>query len=135
MIPTEDADAETSQPHGPAVADSETLLRAIVPRAAAVWLPGGVPSSAIFSHPKFSADIERLTTLAAVVDRWDGGNGVVAFSAGAARELGFRAHHEPEHGNDAHANVYSDAPPAERKRQARKLAASATCRAKARPIS
>jgi hypothetical protein len=46
-----DAPADALPGRGPAVADAETLLRAITPRAAAVWLPNGVPSSAIFSHP------------------------------------------------------------------------------------
>lgn len=132
MTPNDPPADQLSQ-RGPAVDDSETLLRAITPKAAVAWLPNGVPSSAIFSHPKFSADIERLTTLQNIVDRWGGGNGVVAFNAGYARSLGFHAHHEPEEGNDAHANVYCDHSPNERKRQARKLAASCQIRVQPSP--
>ena len=69
------------------------------------------------------------------MNRWDGGNGVVAFNAGEARSLGFSAHHEPEDGNEAHANVYCDHPEKERKRQARKLAALCQVRCLPSPVA
>jgi hypothetical protein len=107
---------------GPAVPDDDTLWRVIVPAAAAVRFPNGVLSSAAFSFPVFSADIARLTTEDQALARWPTGSGIVAFDCGAARQVGFDARHEPEHGNAAHANVYSDFSNSERKRRARQLA-------------
>jgi hypothetical protein len=109
-------------PHGPPVPDEDTLYRVIVPAAAAVWFPGGVLSSAAFSHPVFSADIARLTTPDQTLSRWPAGSGIVAFNCGAARAIGFDARHEPEDGNGAHANVYGPPGTKERKRHARRLA-------------
>lgn len=109
-------------PHGPPVPGEETLHRVIVPTAAAVWFPNGVLSSAAFSHPVFSTDIARLTTPEQTLSRWPTGSGIVAFNCGSARDIGFDARHEPEEGNAAHANVYSDFPTKERKRRARQLA-------------
>ncbi len=107
---------------GPPVPDEDTLYRVIVPTAAAVWFPNGVLSSAAFSHPVFSTDIARLSTPEQTLARWPAGSGIVAFNSGRARALGFDARYEPEHGNDAHANVYCDSPTKERKRRARQLA-------------
>jgi len=109
---------------GPAVPDADTLWRVIVPAAVAVWFPNGVLSSAAFNYPEFSVDVERLTTRDQTLARWPAGSGIAAFGCGAARGIGFDARHEPEHGNDAHANVYADFPPNERKRRARQLAAA-----------
>ncbi len=99
------------------------MYRAILPAAVAVWLPDGKPSSAIFHHPKFSADIADKTTLPELAGRWPVGTAFVQFTSGVARTLGFSAHHEPEHGNDAHANVYCDHGTSDRKKKARALAA------------
>lgn len=118
---SDDAPAPTSS-RGPSVPDEDTLYRVIVPTAAAVWFPGGVLSSAAFSHPVFSTDIARLSTPEQTASRWPAGSGIVAFNAGKARAISFDARHEPEHGNDAHANVYCDCPTRERKRLARQLA-------------
>jgi hypothetical protein len=107
---------------GPPVPDEDTLYRVIVPTAAAVWFPGGILSSAAFSHPVFSTDIARLTTPEQTLTRWPVGSGIVAFNAGKARVIGFDARHEPEHGNDSHANIYCNCPTKERKRRARQLA-------------
>lgn len=99
------------------------MYRAILPAAAGSWLPGGKPSSAIFHHPKFSADIASKVTVAELAGRWPDGTVFVAFTSGIARTLGFATHHEPEHGNDSHANVYCDYPTNDRKKKARALAA------------
>lgn len=109
---------------GPPVPDDDTLHRVITPTAAAVWFPNGVLSSAAFSFPVFSVDIARLSSAEQTLSRWPAGSGIVAFDCGQARQLGFDARHEPEHGNDAHANVYNDFPANERKRRARQLAAA-----------
>lgn len=109
---------------GPPVPDADTLHRVITPAAAAVWFPNGVLSSAALSFPVFSADIARLSPTEQTLARWPPGSGIVAFLCGQARQLGFDARHEPELGNDAHANVYNDFPANERKRRARRLAAA-----------
>lgn len=109
---------------GPPVPAEDILHRVIVPAAAAVWFPNGVLSSAAFSFPVFSADIARLSTVGQTLARWPAGSAVAAFNCGEARAIGFDARHEPEHGNDAHANVYCDGPGGERKRRARRLAAA-----------
>lgn len=111
---------------GPAVPEEDTLHRAVLPLAAAVWFPNGVLSSAAFNYPTFSTDIARLATVEQSLARWEVGTGLVGFNCGTARGIGFDARHEPEDGNDAHANVYSDFAPKERKRRARKLAESCT---------
>ena len=111
---------------GPPVPDGEMLHRVIVPGAAAVWCPGGVLSSAAFSFPVFSADIAGLSEVAETLARWPAGSGIAGFSCSAARGLGFDPRHEPEHGNAAHANVYSSHSNSERKRQARRLASVCT---------
>ena len=97
-------------------------------------MPSGVPSSAMFHEPKFSADLERLADADELARRWSGGNGIVAFNCGNAREFGFDARHEPEPFgtdptaiNEAHCNVYCDiAGDNARKKKARSLAA--TCK-------
>lgn len=119
---TPDAPAEPPSAQGPPVADGETLLRAVTPGAAKTWIVDGRPTSAAFSHPKFSSDVFSLTNLAEFLARWPAGSQAVAYPAGAARRLGFDARHEPEHGNAAHANVYCDRPPSQRKKHARRLA-------------
>jgi len=115
------------------VPDHETLLRVVRPKAAAVWMKDGKPSSAMFSDdPPFSADLERLADMAEVIARWTGGNGIVAFDCGIARNHGFYTRHEPElfpnstEMNTAHCNVYGVAGTNDRKRRARALAE--TCR-------
>jgi len=114
---------EPPRERGPKVPDDERLYRAILPAAVPVWLPAGKPSSAIFHHPQFSTDIASKTTPAELTTRWPEGTAFTAFSCGTARTLGFSAHHEPEHGNDAHANVYCDHGTSDRKKKARALAA------------
>ena len=118
---TTDGDAGPNR-RGPEVPNDETLLRAITPNAASTWFPSGIPSSAIFSHPVFSTDVESLTTLEAMLNRWPPGSGIVSFSCGYARSIDFDARLEPEFANNAHANVYCDLPPNQRKRSARQLA-------------
>ena len=103
-------------------------MRAVSPGAVASWLPGGVPSSLMFAAPRFSADIERLTTLEESHARWPAGSAMVSFVAGDARVLGFVARHEPELGNAAHANVDSELGSSQRKKMARTLASKATVR-------
>ena len=122
---------EAPLPRGPAVSGAETLLRVVPPKAAHAWMPKGVPSSALFYKPAFSAEREHLADFAELAARWAGGNGIVAFGCQAARELGFDARDEPEpfaadspEINLAHANVYCDLPDADRKRAARSLAAT-----------
>lgn len=110
---------------GPAVPDTDTLYRVILPKAAAVWFPDGVLSSAAFNYPVFSTDAASLSTAEQTLARWEPGSIVIAFNCGEARALGFDARFEPEQGNDAHANVYCDHPPKERKRRARQLAEKA----------
>jgi hypothetical protein len=109
---------------GTPVPDADTLHRVITPAAAAAWFPNGLLSSAAFSFPVFSVDIARLSTPEQTLARWPVGSGIVGFNCGQARQLGFDARHEPEHGNGAHANVYNDFPTNERKRRARQLAAA-----------
>ena len=58
---------------GPAMPDADTLHRVIVPKAAAVWFPDGVLSSAAFNYPVFSADIARLSTVEQTLARWGRG--------------------------------------------------------------
>ncbi len=118
---------------GPAVPDADTLYRVIVPKAAAVWFPDGVLSSAAFNYPVFSADIARLSTVEQTLARWEPGSVVIAFNCGDARALGFDARLEPEQGNDSHANVYCDHPPKERKRRARQLAETCSLLAPPQP--
>lgn len=119
---TPDAPADQPPPKGPPVADGETLLRAVTPGAARTWIVDGRPTSAAFSFPAFSSDVLSRTTVPDFLARWPAGSQAVAYSAGVARGLGFDARHEPEHGNDAHTNVYCDLPANERKRRARRLA-------------
>lgn len=111
---------------GSVVPDGDTLFRVIVPKAAAVWFPNGALSSVAFNYPVFSVDVARLSTVAETLARWEPGSVVIQFRCGDARALGFDARLEPENGNDAHANVYCDHPPNERKRRARQLAALCT---------
>ncbi len=119
--PPSDPDAG---PHGPPVDAAEMLLRVIAAGAAALWIkPDGTASSLLFNPPKFSVDIESLSSVEKTLGRWPSGSGVAAFPAGGARTLGFDARHEPEHGNAAHANVYSDLGTSQRKKSARSLAA------------
>jgi hypothetical protein len=95
-------------------------------------MPGGVPSSAMFHEPQFSADLERLASMPEMIARWSGGNGIVAFNCGTARIHGFHTRLEPEpfrpdqpELNEAHCNVYSsEAKDKKRKNNARALAAT-----------
>jgi len=122
--PSDDEPAAATPVRGPQVPDEERLYRAILPAAVPVWPPDGKPSSAIFHHPKFSADIASLVTVAELVARWPAGTAFVLFTSGTARTLGFHAHHESENGNLAHANVYCDHGTGDRKKKARALAAA-----------
>lgn len=109
---------------GPPVPDDEHLLRGIV--RAEWWDPEtGHLSSAIFGFPRFSAFIAAIRTEAELLQRFRVGSGIVRFHCGTARSLGFDARHEPEHGDDAHANVYCGLGSAQRKRHARALVESA----------
>lgn len=99
------------------------MHRVVTPAAAGVWFPNGVLSSTAFSYPVFSADVASLSSVQETLARWPDGSGIVGFNSGQARQLGFDARHEPEHGNSSHANVYCTHPNNERKRRARQLAA------------
>lgn len=104
------------EPRGPAVPSDESLLRGI--RVPEWWdQQDEYVSPAIFGFPKFSSDIESMTTQDAALGRLPDGSGILRFNSGVARQLQFDAHHEPELGNDAHANVYRT----RRKKQARRL--------------
>lgn len=118
------------QGRGPIVPDTETLLRVVPPKAARNWMPAGVPSSAMFHEPQFSADLERLADIDELAARWSGGNAIVAFNCGLAREHGFSTHHKPEPfpnstaTNEAHCDVYGVEGKNDRKKKARALAAT-----------
>ncbi len=105
---------------GPEVSGQEALLRGIFhPNW---WDPDSkCLSSGVFGFPKFSAFVESLTDTYDLLQSFPDGSGTIRFNAGAARELGFDARHEPEEGNDAHANVYCDLSSSQRKKRARKL--------------
>ncbi len=121
MPPPSDPDAG---PYGPPVDDSETLLRVITPGALGSWIKSdGSASSLMFDPPKFSTNMESLTSVEDTLRRWPEGSRAAAFGAGVARTLGFFAHHEPEDDNHAHANVYCTFGSSQRKKAARALAA------------
>lgn len=83
-------------------------------------------SSAAFNNPQFSGDVESMTTIEDSIGRHRNGSGLAKFNVGAAKALGIECLHFPEHGNDAHANVYNDGTDNKRKGKARKLAKLAT---------
>lgn len=83
----------------------EWLIRAIVPDHFATAYPNGVVSSAPFRADLFSVDVESLTTHDAIFGRWPRGTVLFRFPCKKARDLGYTVFREPEHGNDAHANV------------------------------
>jgi len=97
---THDGEAEKQQ-----VAGSEWLLRAIPPSQYAATDAEGKPSSAPFKEDLFSVDIESMTSRDAIFGRWPRGTVLFRFLCKTARDLGYTVIHEPEHGNDAHANV------------------------------
>lgn len=100
----------------PPVAAAEDLLRGIV--VPEWWDPEqGVVSSAIFGFPKFSAYVASMKSSAALLEQLPDGSGVLKFNCGEARDLNFDALHEPEGGDESHANVYRT----RKKKQARKL--------------
>jgi hypothetical protein len=110
--------------HGPPVADDEHLLRGIL-RAEWWDSESGHLSSAIFGFPRFSAFIASMRSEEELLQRFRPGSGIVRFHCGTARLLGFDARHEPEQGDDAHANVYCNLKSSQRKRHARMLVESA----------
>lgn len=75
-----------------------------------------------FRDPKFSADVASLADAANPPQVFPDGWGFAEFLCGNAMALGYSAHLEPEHGNDAHANVYFDGSAGRRKTAARALA-------------
>ena len=89
-----------------------------------------------FDEPKFSVNVASLTTvpeskrqLCEDLGKPDGG--IVSFSSGRARELGFDAKLEQDeifHNNKAHAHVYYDGSRSSRKKNAiiRNLPGNAT---------
>lgn len=99
---------------------AEWLLRAIPPSQYAATDAAGKPSSAPFKEDLFSVDIESLTTHDTIFSRWPRGTVLFRFRCKTARELGYSVFPEPEHGNDAHANVRHVGNPGRSK--ARKLA-------------
>ena len=112
---------------GPQVQSHEELLRAIV-RPEWWNVVEDRPSSAVFSFPKFSAFIESKTTedhptrkLPVGSGQFPDGSGLLRFNSGTARELDFDARHEPEGGDDSHANVYCDLNSNQRKKRIRKF--------------
>jgi hypothetical protein len=67
-------------------------------------------SSGAFRAHVISVDIASRTTPLDSLRRQRNGRGVVSFSCGVARDLGFDAHDEPDPNfpdNIAHANMYS----------------------------
>ena len=114
-------------PWGPEVAADETLLRAIT--CPEWWDPDGrYLSSAAFGWPKVSVSVRsKVTDESVVLARFAPGTGLASFNCGKARELGFDAHEEPEHGLDDHAHLYShQLSSSRRKKQARSLADAVT---------
>ena len=114
---------------GPAVDANENLLRFIT--TPSFWVSAAQrPSSAAFDKPKFSVNIESLTSIAEhqrqltdVLKRPAGG--IVRFSCSAARALSFQAHAEIDDAypdNAAHAHVHDDGEDCTRKKRARSLA-------------
>jgi hypothetical protein len=110
---------------GPEVPGHEDLLRTIV--RPEWWDPDEQHlSSGIFGFPKFSAYIASMTSEDAVLGRFPAGCGMVQFNCGTARDLGFDARHEPEQGEQSHANIYCGHTGNKRKKQARALVEAAT---------
>ncbi len=104
--------AETTDdavPHigeGQPVPGAEWLIVVIPPDHFAVAFPDlRNPSSAVFRHELFSADIESLTTHLKISARWPPKSVLVRFKCQDALELGYTVTRETEHGNIAHANV------------------------------
>jgi hypothetical protein len=115
-------------PRGPEVPPHEDLFRCIF--LAQWWDPtDDYVSAAIFGFPKFSAFIASMTTEAAVLARFPAGSGMLMFNAGTARALGFDSRHEPEQGEESHANVYRT----KQKKQTRQLLQADTTRVTVRP--
>ncbi len=114
----------SSKPRGPQVPDGDDLYRAIT-RSDWWKAPNKSPSSAAFSWPRFSADIASKTSPDKTLKHRPKGSGLVSFNCSKARAIGFdpREELDPEFPqNLAHANVYNDAGPNQRKKQAKKLA-------------
>lgn len=110
---------------GPQVSADEALFRGIV--RPEWWDPeDGHLSSGIFGFPKFSAYIESMTDEDTLLRRFPEGSGLVEFNCGTARKLGFDARQEPEHGDEAHANIYCELSSNKRKKHARKLVEAST---------
>jgi len=112
---TGDGEAEKQQVDG-----EEGLLGAIPPSQYAATDADGKPSSAPFKEALFSVDIESRTTRDSIFGRWSKGSVLFRFQCETARGLGYTVFHEPENGNDAHANVRFAGNPGRSK--ARKLA-------------
>ena len=117
------------QKKGTEVASGEELYRFV--RVPSFWVASeNRPSSSLFDDPpRVSVNVASLTTidkckvqLAGELESPNGG--MVSFTCGHARALGFDARHEPENDNPAHAHLYCDAAarPKERKKNAQRLA-------------
>jgi hypothetical protein len=115
---------------GPEVDPADNLFRAI--NAQSWWIAGRRQplSSAAFSWPVFSANIESLMSFDEAVQHLrrvlkSPKGGIVVFNCGNAKGLGFDPRKEPDPTfpqNKAHANVYSDGSDSKRKSRAKKLA-------------
>jgi len=124
---------------GPEVPSEDNLLRAIVRPE---WWNADEDrvSSGILSHRKFSAFIESrmppdhpLHALPNGSGQFPDGAGVLKFNCGEARKHEFDARHEPEDGDDAHANVYCDLNSNQRKKRIKKLLDATTTIVTAEP--
>jgi hypothetical protein len=125
---------------GPEVPPQEELLRAIVRPE---WWNGeeNRVSSGILSHNKTSAFIDALAPAGHPIrglpkgsGQLPDGAGVLKFNCGTARQYDFDARHEPENGDNAHANVYCDLNSNQRKKRIRKLLDASTTSVTTEPI-
>jgi hypothetical protein len=98
---------------GPQVPPEETLHQFVT--VPSFWVAKeNRPSSSLFDNPpRVSVNVASLTTIDECKQQLRKGlgkpnGGMVSYNCGQARELGFDARHEPEHGNQAHAHLYSD---------------------------
>ena len=119
----------SGEERGPEVDSADELYRA-------VHLPDWWNSeinrvrSAAFNWPSFSTNIASIIGEAGAIEHLhevlkcpDGG--IVGFSCGLAKQLGFDPRQEPDPNypaNNAHANVYYDGSTSSRKRRAKELA-------------
>jgi hypothetical protein len=119
---------DPSAEHGPEVAPGEGLYRFVT--VSSFWVAAeNRPSSSLFDDPPYvSVNVASLTTIEKCLaqlrdDLGSPSGGMVSFSCGQARQLGFNARHEPEKDNPAHAHLYCDKDrPKQRKKNAQRLA-------------